>query len=201
MAPQRTRYELSKSQVATPRRIVSLFWELVGRHRDSLGAVLDMGAGDCRFANPGAYSQYTGVEVDRGRAANSQLSSNHKILHECVFKHGKGGYDACIGNPPYVRHHDIRSPWKEKTLARLEQEMNVTLNGHSNLYLYFFCLGLLKTHKKGLVALVVPYEWVSRPSAQGLRDYVRENRWNVSVYRFQVPIFVSSPHFCRCKHS
>ena len=50
-------------------------------------------------------------------------------------------------------------------------------------------LRLLKTRPTGLVALVIPYEWVSRPSAEALRDYIRDQGWSVTVYRFQKPIF------------
>jgi hypothetical protein len=35
----------------------------------------------------------------------------------------------------------------------------------------------------GLVALVIPYEWVSRPSVRKLREYIEVNQWDVSVYR------------------
>jgi hypothetical protein len=63
------------------------------------------------------------------------------------------------------------------------------MNGHSNLYLYFLCLALLKTRNNGLVALVLPYEWVARPSARAIRDYIREQRWSVDIYRFQNAVF------------
>jgi hypothetical protein len=45
------------------------------------------------------------------------------------------------------------------------------LNELCNLYIYFMCLALIKTKKDGIVALVIPYEWVSRPSANALREY------------------------------
>ena len=35
----------------------------------------------------------------------------------------------------------------------------------------------------GLCALVIPYEWVSRPSARALRGFIEEQRWGVNVYR------------------
>jgi hypothetical protein len=151
--------------------------------------VLDLGAGDCKFAKGGAFDRYTGIELDRDRVAAAKPPPHGRIIHGCAFRHTEHNYDACIGNPPYVRHHDIGSPWKERTAARLERELGITLNKHCNLYLYFFCLGLIKTHGEGLVALVLPYEWVSRPSAKALREYIQGNRWNVAVYRFQVPIF------------
>lgn len=175
--------------MTTPERVVSLFWKLIKQHRQRLGSVLDMGAGDCVLANGGAFDEYIGVEIDRKRVANAKPPANGRVIHGCVFRHEGAGYDACIGNPPYQRHHDIRSPWKERTVARLNHELGVALDKHCNLYIYFFCLGLLKTHPEGLVALIVPYEWVSRPSAEALRKYIQKNRWAVSVYRFQMPIF------------
>jgi hypothetical protein len=185
----RTAYELSESQVTTPPGVVSLFWKLVGQHRSSLGDVLDLGAGDCRFAIGGAFDNYVGIEIDPERSKDSRLPSNAKLIHTCAFKHRAKEFDACVGNPPYVRHHDIESPWKEATASRIERELGITLNKHCNLYLYFLCLGLLKTHERGLVALVIPYEWVSRPSAKSLRSHIEANRWNVTIYRFRKPIF------------
>ncbi len=189
MTQGRTAYEISESQVTTPAPVVSLFWQLTKQYRERLRTVLDMGAGDCRFAKGGAFERYVGVETDRRRVAVAQPPPNGEIVHGCVFRHEGRDYDACIGNPPYARHHDIESPWKERTVARLERELGVSLDKHCNLYIYFFCLGLLKTHQQGLLALVIPYEWVSRPSANALREYIHRERWNVAVYRFQMPIF------------
>jgi hypothetical protein len=189
MNRSRTAYELSESQVTTPEPIVSLFWRLSKQYRSHLTSVLDMGAGDCRFAKGGTFDRYVGVEIDRKRVAIAKPPANGKVIHGCVFRHDAANYDACIGNPPYARHHDIQTAWKERTIARLERELDVPLNKHCNLYIYFFCLGLLKSSKDGLVALVIPYEWVSRPSAKALREYIQRHRWNVAVYRFQMPIF------------
>lgn len=189
MAHPRTAYELTKSQVDTPPSVVSLFWRLTKQYREHLGSVLDIGAGDCRFANGGSFDKYVGVEIDEKRVVTAKPPTNGEIIKGCVFGHNGSGYAGCIGNPAYVRHHDIESPWKENTIARLECELNVSLSKHSNLYLYFFCLALLKTCEDGLVALIIPYEWVSRPSFKGLREYIRRHKWSVAVYRFQMPVF------------
>lgn len=189
VAHRKTAYELSESQVATPKRVVSLFWRLARQERKQLGSVFDMGAGDCRFARGGNFQRYVGVEIDRKRSTAAVLPANGTLIHSCAFKHAGRGYDACIGNPPYVRHHDIESPWKEDTVSGIDAALGVTLHRNCNLYLYFLCLGLLRTHAKGLVALVIPYEWVSRPSAAPLRAYIRTKKWNVSVYRFKESIF------------
>jgi hypothetical protein len=189
MTHPRTAYELRESQVTTPARVITLFWQLTRQYRKHLGSVLDLGAGDCRFAAGGSFDRYTGIEIDRGRIGRAKVPSNGELISGCAFRYKGGEYDACIGNPPYVRHHDIQSPWKEHTVARLQRELVVSLNKRCNLYIYFFCLGLIKSAKEGLVALVIPYEWVSRPSAKALREYIQRQRWNVAVYRFQMPIF------------
>jgi len=189
MAGPRTAYELSQSQVTTPAPVVKLFWDLTKQYRNRFGSVLDMGAGDGRFAIGGKFDRYTGVEIDEKRIATAKVPPNGEILKGCVFRHQAGDYDACIGNPPYARHHDIETSWKDRTVARLQRELGLALNKHCNLYVYFFCLALLKASEDGLVALVIPYEWVSRPSAKALREYIQQQRWNVSVYRFQSPIF------------
>jgi hypothetical protein len=185
----KTAYELSESQVSTPPRVVSLFWRLAKARRNVFGKVLDLGAGDGRFAHDGHWQRYVGVEIDRNKSKDAVLPANARLIHNCAFKHRAESYDACIGNPPYVRHHDIESPWKEITVARLDHKLGIVLNKHCNLYLYFLCLALSKTKAGGLVALVIPYEWVSRPSAESLREYIRRHQWDVAVYRFQQPIF------------
>src|SRR6266478_6626816 len=152
-AHPRTAYELSQSQVATPEPVVSLFWRLTQKYRANLKTVLDMGAGDCRFARGGHFDRYVGVEIDKERVAVARPPVNGKIVHNCVFQHSQSNFDACIGNPPYARHHDIQTSWKNRTVARLDRELDISLNKHCNLYIYFFCLALLKSRKDGLVAL------------------------------------------------
>jgi predicted RNA methylase len=189
MPHRRTAYELSESQVTTPQPVISLFWELMRKYRDRLDAVLDFGAGDCRFAVGGHFRRYVGIEIDGERARVAKPPVDGRLIQDCAFRHQGRNYAACIGNPPYTRHHDIEDRWKDETVRALERELRISLNRHCNLYLYFLCLGLLKTKDDGLVALIIPYEWVSRPSARAVRDYIRSQGWNVSVYRFQMPIF------------
>ncbi|MCY3850081.1 MAG: hypothetical protein OXF75_04660 [Acidimicrobiaceae bacterium] len=63
------------------------------------------------------------------------------------------------------------------------------MSGLANAWQYFTFLALSSTAPDGLCALVIPYEWVSRPSSEPLRRYVRENDWGVSVYRLGDAVF------------
>lgn len=189
MRAPKTAYQLRESQVSTPPAVVSLFWKLLKERRPQIKGVLDMGAGDARFASGGHYKRYDGVELDPQRSKLAQLPKNGRMFKTCAFRLKNNNYDACIGNPPYVRHHDIEKPWRKRTAAKIKKALGIDLNGNGNLYLYFLCLGLIKTRPNGIVAVVVPFEWVSRPSAQPIRDYIEKNGWNVSVYRFREAIF------------
>lgn len=157
-------------------------------HKDRFDRVLDMGAGDGRFARGGNYRSYVGVEIDRRISANLH-SRNASFFHGCVFEHVESDYSACIGNPPYLRHNEVPVRWRDKIQARFRTQLDLSLDGRSNLYLYFISLGLQKTATDGLVSVLVPYEWGFIPSAGPIREYIHQNRWSVSIYRFNYPVF------------
>lgn len=183
------RYDLRASQIVTPSNIVKFYWKVVHEYCGKLGTVLDMGAGDGRFAHYGHYRYYTGIEIDSSKITRRHPRKHAIVTQGCAFADRSCSFDACIGNPPYLRHQDIEAPWKEKILKELSSELGASLSGHANLFLYFIVLGLLRTKPGGLCALIVPFDWVSRPSGRSLREFIRANRWNVSVYRFAFPVF------------
>ncbi|TMJ04318.1 MAG: class I SAM-dependent methyltransferase [Alphaproteobacteria bacterium] len=151
--------------------------------------MLDLGAGDTRFAAGGHFTRYDGVEIDANASIGVRLPNTVRVFTTCAFAFEAKGYDACIGNPPYVRHHDVEPRWRLRVNSQIEHELGIKLQGIGNLYLYFLCLALMKTRADGLVALILPFEWVSRPSAAPIRDYIDQQRWSVSVFRFQDMIF------------
>jgi len=189
MRKSKSAYELASSQVDTPRDVVSLFWEITHKYRLHFSNILDLGAGDGRFAFGGKFTQYEGIEIDPPRWATIQLPKKASILQGCAFQHRGNGYDACIGNPPYVRHHDLDELWRDRIATRLSKSAGVNINRKCNLYVYFLFLALIKAKRDGLVSTLVPYEWVSRPSANPLREYIKRNSWHVDIYRFSEPVF------------
>ena len=182
-------YNLKRCQINTPHEVVIGFWELIKRHRDVLEKVVDIGAGDGRFSLRGNFSYYEGFEIDRRCQKLPKMPRNSIIRYGCAFDYPHNNYDACIGNPPYVRHHDIEPEWRENVVNYIRDELQISLNRSCNLFVYFMCLGLIKTKSNGLVALIVPYEWVSSPSVLPLRNYINNKGWGVHVYRFKDEIF------------
>ncbi|MCQ3810825.1 MAG: class I SAM-dependent methyltransferase [Acidimicrobiia bacterium] len=181
---------LDRCQVDTPQSLVDAAWHQVGLRRD-LGCldVVDFGAGDGRFALTGAYRTYLGFEVDRSKFRDVDLPANASIENACAFSSRRRDFGACIGNPPYVRNQDLPPGWRHAAAEVVEQRTGVVMSGLANAWQYFTFLALSSTSPDGICALVIPYEWVSRPSSEPLRRYVLENDWDVSVYRWDDGVF------------
>lgn len=181
---------LDRCQVDTPDSLVSKVWEMVRRRRSTpVGKVVDFGAGDGRFALGGHYLEYLGYEIDLGRCGERVLPERARLLHQCAFSETVDDADVCIGNPPYVRNQDLPSGWRQKVADSLFARTGVRLSGLANAWQYFFFLCLASTKNDGIVAVVIPYEWVSRPSARELRNFVTRHGWDVCVYRLREQTF------------
>jgi hypothetical protein len=179
-----TEKKLNGCQIETQQKVVKLLWDILHKYRESLGEVADFGAGDGRFALEGNYKQYVGVEVDGSQLLMNNLPRNAILKHGCLLD-VKQNYEACIGNPPYYRHHAINSNWKEKAGKLIKRETGFTVNKLANLFIYFLWFSLIRSMPNGIVGVIVPYEWVSRPSCKSLREFIVKNNWKVDVYRFE----------------
>lgn len=183
---------LQDCQVETPHEIVDLVWRIACAARASgkFGNVIDLGAGDARFAaKSSAYRKYTGIEMDRTKANSLTLPKNANVIVADAMSWEGSGYGLCIGNPPYIRHHNLDPKWRTTVLNRIAERSGVELKQTANLFILFLMQGLLSTHDKGLVVQLIPFEWVTRPNAAELRAYIDSKKWNVTVYRFNVDIF------------
>ncbi len=174
---------LDRCQVDTPDDLVTATWAHVNELRNNIGKILDFGAGDGRFAQHGQFSEYLGYEIDPKRCWNPALPANAFLFNRCAFSDEISDADLCIGNPPFVRNQDLPEGWRQKASDVLHRRTGVAISGLANAWQYFFLLSLASLKNDGLCALIIPYEWVSRPSAKALRDYITEHKWNVSVYR------------------
>jgi hypothetical protein len=174
---------LDRCQVDTPVTLVARVWEFIAARRDYVGTVLDLGAGDGRFARGGQYESYTGVEIDPSRAPSDPLPPNARIVHRCAFETQLPPVDVCLGNPPYVRNQDLPEGWRQRAASVIADRVGVHISGLANAWQYFAFLALGTAKTDGLIALVIPYEWVSRPSAAALRDYICNQGWDVDCYR------------------
>jgi len=116
------------------------------------------------------------------------LAQAHRFLHwELAFPnvwknwlspHPAGGFDAVIGNPPYVRQEQIQNlkPGLKKAYK--------TFNGMADLYVYFYELGLWLLRPGGRLSYVVTNKWLRAGYAEELRGFLSSESWLEAVADF-----------------
>lgn len=176
---------LKQCQIDTPRPVVRFAWDQVMALRKTVGTVLDLGAGDGVFAGFGRYASYLGYEIDPNRIPPT-LPPGARIDHSDALD-VTGLFDVAIGNPPYIRNQDIDAEWRSRAARLVEAESGIKPDLRMNLYAYFLWLALLRTQQDGLVAHIVPADWIVRPSTRRLRDFIDAHGWHVSVFFFSDP--------------
>ena len=154
---------LSRCQIATPEAAVRLLWKMALERRPNLsaGRVLDLGAGDGRFALGGTYSEYVGLELDESKIARHHLPPRARVLRQDALEWADANFDLCIGNPPYVRHHSLSAEWRKVVLDRFSRECGLRIKQTANAFILFMAQALLRTKSDALVVQLVPFEWVT----------------------------------------
>jgi Eco57I restriction-modification methylase/TaqI-like C-terminal specificity domain len=90
----------------------------------------------------------------------------------------RGGFDAVVGNPPYVRQEWLGAI-KPHLAARF-----LAYHGMADLYVYFYERGLQILKAGGRLAFVVTNKWMKAGYGEPLRRYFAENAWVEQVVDF-----------------
>lgn len=156
----------------TPCEIVSsmVSWVTRGASPDR---VVDPGAGSARFllaagrALPEA--RLVGVEIDplaallaRANLTASGLDHRSRIVVQDYRTAELGdcsGVTAYVGNPPYVRHHQIEPAWKE-WFARSAASLGLRANRLAGLHVHFLLATALHARRGDIGAFVTSAEWL-----------------------------------------
>jgi len=78
------------------------------------------------------------------------------------------GRTAFVGNPPYVRHHDISEVWKTWYASRFSA-LGIKASSLAGLHLHFFLQTLLLARKGDFGAFITSAEWLSVNYGSALR--------------------------------
>lgn len=72
-------------------------------------------------------------------------------------------FDICIGNPPYLRHHDIsrNDLRKYRSIQRYFSDLNLQWDKKADLYMYFWLSAIALLKNKGILTLVLSRSWFS----------------------------------------
>ncbi|MCK9580864.1 MAG: Eco57I restriction-modification methylase domain-containing protein [Methanoregula sp.] len=97
-----------------------------------------------------------------------------------------GGFDAVIGNPPYVRQEGLKEQKKY-----LEAHYAV-YQGTADLYSYFFEKGLSLLRSKGLFSFIVANKWMRANYGKPLRKYLLTKQIEEIIDFGDLPVFKSA---------
>ena len=123
------------------------------------------------------------------------LSFNLSVCNSLTFdweKYHPQGFDAVIGNPPYVRIQDISEDEKEELKTRW-----VTCNGSYNLYFSFFELGMAILNRKGVLGYITANSFFTSFAGKTLRKWLQDNRYVDRILDFtHLILFNATSYTC-----
>ena len=164
----------------TPMSIVEpmVEWALEARP----GRVVDAGCGSGRFAAAVARLapnlEIVAVDTDPiatllTRAALAVLSASRAQVLQCDYTtlhlSSTEGRTAFLGNPPYVRHHDL-SPQSKAWAAWAGKMVGCPVSGLSGLHVYFYLATALHSKRGDVGCFVTSAEWLDVGYGAAIRD-------------------------------
>lgn len=178
----------------TPREIVSsmVAW-VAGRGEPS--RIVDPGTGSARFlleagrACPDA--ALVGVEIDplaalvaRANLTAVGFDNRSRIVvgdYRTAALGDYAGVTAYLGNPPYVRHHQIE-PAGKKWFADSASLLGLRASGLAGLHAHFMVATALQARPGDIGSFVTSAEWVDTNYGRLLRELVATHLGGVSVH-------------------
>ncbi len=156
----------------TPSEIVSSIVTWVAA-RSRPARVIDPGTGSARFLLEAGHvlpeALLVGVEIDplaallaRANLTAAGLDHRAQILVRDYRDADFGEFKsttAYIGNPPYVRHHQIEPEWKE-WLAASSASLGLKASGLAGMHVHFMLATALHSRPGDLGAFVTSSEWL-----------------------------------------
>jgi methylase of polypeptide subunit release factors len=164
----------------TDRAIVDAMLRWVGRQEPR--EVIDCGAGSGRFALSAVrlptVESITAVELDplaclviRGNAA-VRAAANVRVLNADFTRlklERTSGRRAFVGNPPYVRHHELAAAQKLHG-RKLATRLGVPFSGLSGLHTYFLLSAAALSAHGDVLCFITSAEWLDVNYGRGMRD-------------------------------
>lgn len=166
----------------TPNGIIETMLEWAARQKVVPVRIVDVGAGSGRYAISAAMAfhkaRVIAIEKDplaalvlRANVALAKLSDRVSIrvegYHETALE-TIDGPTLYIGNPPYIRHHDIAPEWKT-WYSKLSAEHGVKASQLAGLHLHFFLKTLDLAKAGDIGCFITAAEWLDVNYGEALR--------------------------------
>ena len=95
----------------------------------------------------------------------------------------KGGFDAVIGNPPYIRIQTLKES-SPKQVAFFKQHYNAAGSGNYDIYVVFVEKGLNLLNKKGRLGFILPHKFFNSKYGEPLRGLIAGGKNLAHVVHF-----------------
>lgn len=106
---------------------------------------------------------------------------NHLICGDTLiaYKAYASKMDYVVGNPPYIRIHNISEDYRE-----IIKEFRF-IDGMIDLYIVFYEIGLLLLNDTGKLGYIAPNSFMKNTSQKAFRNYLVENKYISAIYDFK----------------
>jgi len=162
---------------------------------DSPSRVVDAGAGSGRFTVAAAYAfpkaQLIAVEIDplaalMLRANATVLGFSDRLIVKVIDYRRLSlpaikGPTLFVGNPPYVRHHDIEKAWKT-WLAETAASLGFAASGLSGLHIHFFVKTRAIAKPGDYGTFITASEWLDVNYGSVLRNMLVDGLGGTAVH-------------------
>ncbi len=102
--------------------------------------------------DPGAYG-YLDLLLDAGAHPTQFITDDFFSVHPEQFSSAL--FSAVVGNPPYIRYHDIPSKLQERAAARLN-EFGIQISGRASYWAFFLLYSMQFLRVGGRLAMILP---------------------------------------------
>lgn len=96
-----------------------------------------------------------------------------------VYKNFKGSMDYVVGNPPYLRIHNMMKEYRDAV-----KEFRF-VDGMIDLYVVFYEIGIMMLNETGKLGYITPNSFMKNRSQRGFRNFLVENKFISAIYNFQ----------------
>jgi adenine-specific DNA-methyltransferase len=206
MTPNRSRPKKLASYY-TPIEVAQILTDWAVSEADA--RVLDPSFGGCAFllsalealkrlGSPTAARQIYGVDIDpNAKPYLEELIAAGAGPDQLVIRDffdvdadsfGDRLFGAIVGNPPYIRHHDIPNDAQRRAVARLK-EFDIDISRRASYWAYFLLYSMQFLHRGGRLAMILPGAFLHTDYSQQVRHLLREYFAEVTLILLQERIF------------
>ena len=188
------RQRRSSGAVYTPPEIVNAMVGWISS-KESPVRIVDPGSGSGRFALKAGRTfsdaSLVAVELDplaallcRANLTAAGLDDRSRVIVDDYRQADLGrcdGVTAFVGNPPYVRHHQIEPRWKQ-WLTSSAASRGLPVSALAGMHIHFFLATLLHARPGDLGAFITSAEWMDVNYGRLLRRMLTDGLGGESVH-------------------